>query len=135
MTPGHKEVGMNRRTFLAIGGVVVAFALSGQVKGAVNPNRTTFLTFNTPIALPGVSLPAGTYVFERVNSQSTLDIVRVLSRDRSRVYLTQFTIGVERPRDLPADRQIVFAEVKAGETPRIAAWYPIESNRGHLFRY
>jgi hypothetical protein len=135
MMPGNKEVGMNRRLFLTIGVVAVAVGLSAPVKGFGNPQRTTFLTFNTPVALPGVALPAGTYIFERVNAASTLDVVRVMSRDRSKVYLTQLTIGTERPRGLARDRQILFAEVKRGETPRIAAWYPVESDRGHVFRY
>jgi hypothetical protein len=58
-----------------------------------------------------------------------------MSRDRSKVYLTRMTFGVERPRDLPPNRQIVFAEVRAGEAPRIAAWYPVDSGRGHAFVY
>ena len=126
---------MNRRLFLAIGGVLFAIASAAPVIGFGNPHRTTFLSFNTPVALPGVTLPAGTYVFERVNPETSLNIVRVMSRDRSKTYLTRITIAAERPRGLGADRQIVFSEVKAGHAPRIAAWYPVEATHGHVFIY
>ena len=123
---------MNRRLLLAVGGVLLAVASGVPVSG--NFNHTTFLTFNTPIGLPGVTLPAGTYVFERVNTETMLDVVQVRSRDRSKVYMTGITRGTMRPDNL-GNRQIVFAEVKAGQAPRIAAWYPMDSGRGHEFIY
>ncbi len=124
---------MNRRLFLAMGGVLLAVAFSVPVSG-IGPDHATYLTFNTPIGLPGVTLPAGTYVFERVNASTTLDVVQVRSRDRSKVYMTRITRGTMRPRDL-GNRQIVFAEVKVGQAPRVAAWYPMDSDRGHEFIY
>ena len=126
---------MNRRLFLALGGVLVAAGLTVPVSGFDDAARTTFLTFNTPVGLPDVTLPAGTYIFERVHPDTSINVVRVMSRDRSKVYLTRLTIGADRPRGLQADRQIVFAERKAGEVPRIAAWYPVSSGRGHVFIY
>ena len=126
---------MNRRLFLAIGGVLFAIASTTPVIGLGNLNHTTRLTFNTPVALPGVTLPAGTYVFERVNPDSSLNVVRVMSRDRSKTYMTRITIAADRPRGMDPNRQIVFAEAKAGAAPRIAAWYPLDTNRGHVFIY
>ena len=126
---------MNRRLFLAIVGVLLVVGLTGPLNGFDNPNRMTYLTFNTPVALPGVTLPAGTYVFERAAPDSTLNLIRVSSRDRKKVYLTRSTITVERPRNWSGDRQIVFAERKAGEVPRIAVWYPIDTSIGHQFVY
>ena len=58
---------------------------------------TTFLTFDGAVSIPGATLRPGTYIFERVDGNSNLDLVRVLSRDRSHVYLTQFTRNVPRP--------------------------------------
>ena len=126
---------MNRRLFLAIVGVLLVVGLTGPLNGFDNPNRMTYLTFNTPVALPGVTLPAGTYVFERATPDSTLNLIRVSSRDRKKVYLTRSTISVARPRNWSGDRQIVFAERKAGEVPRISVWYPIDTSIGHKFVY
>jgi hypothetical protein len=111
-----------------VAGLLAARAASGNIP------HTNYLTFSAPFALPGVSLPAGTYVFDVVSTSSN-DVVRVMSRDGSRVYLTAFTARVQRPKGLPAARQIVFNEVAAGMTPPVKAWYPIGQAIGHQFVY
>jgi len=137
MTPGNevKEDEMNRRLFLAIGGVLFALVSTAPVNGFGNAHHTTVLSFNTPFALPGMSLPAGTYVFERINTEASLDVVRVMSRDRMKTYAVRLTTAVDRPRNLASNRQIVFGEAKAGVAPRVVAWYPLDSDRGHAFIY
>jgi len=122
------------RTALLVTGAAVVLALGAPIS-AFDSNHTTRLTFNTPIGLPGVSLPAGTYVFEVVDNMSTLDIVRVSSRDRRHSYLITITRPVLRPAGVKDDRQIVFAEVKPGNPLRIAAWYPIGDRQGREFIY
>ena len=46
--------------------------------------------------MPGVALPAGTYVFEVANPDGGADVVRVLSRDRKQVLLMKFTRPIYR---------------------------------------
>ena len=111
-----------------VAGLVAVRAASGSI-----PN-TNYLTFGAPFALPGVSLPAGTYVFD-VLATGSRNIVRVTSRDRSRIYLTAFTVTVQRPKVLPVSRQIVFDEVAAGLTPPVKTWFPIGQSIGHQFIY
>ena len=109
-------------------GLLVARAASGSLP------HTNYLTFTAPFALPGVSLPAGTYVFDVVATGSN-NVVRVTSRDGLRTYLTTFTVNVQRPKGLPVNRQIVFNEVPAGTTPPVKAWYPVGQTIGHQFVY
>src|SRR4029453_1679233 len=90
-----------------VAGLLAARAASGNIP------HTNYLTFSAPFALPGVSLPAGTYVFDVVATGSN-DVVRVTSRDRSRIYLTAFPVRVQRPRGHPVTPQIVFNEVATG---------------------
>src|SRR5262249_46308615 len=79
-------------------GLLAARAASGNIP------HTNYLTFSAPFALPGVSLPAGTYVFDVLATDSN-NVVRVTSRDGSRTYLTAFTVTVQRPKGLPGTQQ------------------------------
>jgi hypothetical protein len=114
--------------------LVLAGLLGAAAAARGNVPHTNYLTFSAPFAMPGVSLPAGTYTFDVVTPGS-YDVVRVTSRDGLHVYLTAFTKRVERPRGLPANRQIVFQEAPAGMTPPIKAWFPIGDSIGHEFIY
>lgn len=111
-----------------VAGLLAARAASGSIP------HTNYLTFDAPFALPGVSLPAGTYVFDVVAAGSN-NLVRVTSRDGSRVYVTAFTVSVQRPKALPVTRQIVFNEVAAGMAPPVKTWFPIGQSIGHQFVY
>lgn len=125
---------VNRKSVATVFGAVLVLAVAVSVNAWGSPKRTTYLTFSAPFALPGVSLPAGTYVFERADA-AILDIVRVTSRDGSQVYLTAFTRVVPRPKGLHPSRQVSFREVPRGVTPPVAAWYPIGESIGHQFIY
>jgi hypothetical protein len=112
--------------------IVTGLLAVGAASGSIP--HTNYLTFSAPFALPGVSLPAGTYVFDVLATGSN-NVVRVTSRDRSRTYLTAFTVTVQRPKVLPVARQIVFDEVAAGTTPPVKTWFPIGQSIGHQFIY
>ena len=116
----------------ACGAAILGLVMTASGKAGGNPNRTTLLTFSGPVALPGVVLAGGTYAFERADGHA--DIVRVLSRNRSTVYLMAYTRQVERPEGLPAGRPVTFAETSSG-APRIKAWFPLDSSTGHEFIY
>ena len=49
-------------------------------------SHRTFLTFSGPVALPGVSLAAGTYTFELADPSASADIVMVFNRDHTRIF-------------------------------------------------
>ena len=117
--------------------VVAVAALAGAVAEGMptTPNRTTYLTFSGPFRLPGVTLPAGTYIFERADSQSRIDLVRVLSRDRSKVYLTAFTNLVERPANGSMQTVVTFGEAAGGTAAPVAKWFPYGERTGHQFVY
>ncbi len=125
----------NRRSILALCVVVLGlmFAATGDARG--NINRTTFLTFSGPVALPGVTLEAGTYIFELADPERSLNIVQVLSRNRTKTHLITLTNDVERPKNLQADRQVLFGEASAGAPLPITAWFPVGDAVGHGFIY
>jgi hypothetical protein len=102
--------------------------------GDASPLTTTnVLTFSGDVGLPGVTLARGNYVFEVYDLNPA--IVRVLSRDRSRVYFTGFTQHVARPATIDPDRTVTFAETPRGVPPRIQTWYPVGTASGRQFIY
>ena len=125
---------MSRRASLAVFGLALAGLVAASPShGGVNSSQRIELTFSKPVALPGVSLPAGTYVFERATPNGAIEVVRVSSLDRRSVYYTGFTELVTRPgRTAP---QITFGEAAAGSPLPIKEWYPTFTNTGHRFLY
>jgi hypothetical protein len=121
---------------LAFLGAVLGLLAVGVTTQAVTlAERTTFLTFNRPIALPGIALGTGTYIFELAEPMSNNAIVRVSSADRQRVYLTAFTYPIMRPADMPRGQVVTFGESVNGAPKPITAWFPEGSNTGREFIY
>ena len=117
-------------------GVVLLGVFAASTTGAfVDVRRTTYFTLSGTVQLPGVALPAGTYIFEVANPDGGGDIVRVLSRDRKKSYLMQFTHFVERPSRGKLDATITLGETSAGVPPKVTAWYPQSEVRGRAFIY
>jgi hypothetical protein len=111
----------------------VGLVLTSSAFGRVTPLDTNYLTFSGPVALPGVTLTRGTYIFERLEPGSS--IVRVASRDRSKTYLLAFTHRVDRPRGMSTDVALVLGEAQRGEPVPVQSWFPLGETRGHEFIY
>ena len=117
-------------------GVVLLGVLATSSTGAFDDaNRATHFTFSGPVRLPGVTLPAGTYLFEVANASSSGDVVLVRSHDRSKVHAFKITRTVYRTgsRDLKA--AITFGETSAGNPPPVKAWYSEGESTGREFIY
>ena len=128
---------VNRRFALSTcSAAIVGLLGAGSVHGReIAAARTTYLTVNVPVALPGVALGPGTYIFELAAPGERLDLVRVLSRDRAQVYHTGFTDLVERPEGLRENRPLSFGESRVGAPRPITVWYPPNESTGHRFVY
>ena len=97
------------------------------------PAKTNYLTFRTAVALPGITLPAGTYVFEVVPAHN--DIVRVSSRDRLKVHYTGFTNVIDRPALMSLSQAVSLGEARRGDPQPIRAWFPLGLSEGRAFIY
>ncbi|HEX7797869.1 MAG TPA: hypothetical protein VF456_26085 [Vicinamibacterales bacterium] len=118
---------------LALALIVLSMATTTSI-GASQAKHTMYVTFNRSVSLPGVTLRSGTYIFEAPNPDSDHDLVRVLSRDRSKVFLTTFTRTVQRRAGLKHDPVITFGELSPEGTLPVLAWWP-EGTEGHQFIY
>ena len=123
-----------KRLFTAFGGLVLGLALATPLLGSGSALHTNRLTFSGPVRLPGVTLTAGTYLFERVVPTNP-DIIVVRSGDGARVYFMAVTRRSERSAGLDRDRLVTFGEAARGEVQPIAAWYPSGERMGHAFVY
>ena len=125
-----------RRIVYTLCGVVLLGVLATSATEAnFDTRRTTYFTFSGAVQMPGVVLPAGSYIFEVANPDGGSDIVRVLSRDRRKVHLLKFTRFIERERTGNLKATIALGETSAGNPPPVKAWYPQFETRGREFIY
>jgi hypothetical protein len=128
---------MNRRNWMISGCAAAALVLlaasAGDARGTIH--RTAYLTFSQPVALPGVALPAGTYVFQLAAPGVTTNLVRVISRDGKRIHYMGFTHSVPRPRDVSTHSMVRFGEAPDGMPQPITVWFPPDTADGRQFLY
>jgi hypothetical protein len=125
---------MTKGKSIGIALATVALALVAATGFALGFSHENRLSFTRPVALPGVTLPAGAYSFDVV-SPTALDVVVVRSANRGKVFYMGFTHTIERPRKMSTKTPIVFGETTANEPPPIAAWYEVGATTGHEFIY
>jgi hypothetical protein len=103
-------------------------------------DEKTVVTFSGPVEIPGVHLkgwgvlPAGTYVFKLVDSQSDRHIVQIFSADEKTVYATILAIPNYRLK-ATGKTVITFRERPAGEPEALRAWFYPGKNWGEEFVY
>ncbi len=120
--------------------MMVALSLNAAAQGP--RNQDTFFTFSQPVELPNKTLPAGTYFFQLMDSESNRHIVKVMDKDRKELFATVMAIpyySTERPSD---DPQVRFMETRdtaaaAGTSPTnaIKIWFYPGNTVGHEFIY
>jgi hypothetical protein len=103
-------------------------------------NRKTAVTFSVPVEIPGVHLagwgvlPAGTYVFKILDSQSDRHIVQIFNKDETTIYAT--ILAIPNYRLKATDKMVItFSERSAGEPEALRAWFYPGKNWGEEFVY
>ncbi|MCL6505761.1 MAG: hypothetical protein K6T59_01940 [Bryobacteraceae bacterium] len=103
-------------------------------------NRKSVITFSGPVEIPGVHLkgwgvlPAGTYVFKILDSQSNRHIVQIFSEDERTVYAT--ILAIPNYRLKATDKTVItFRERPAGQPEALRAWFYPGRNWGEEFVY
>src|SRR5580765_3723283 len=101
-------------------GFAFSIALLCMLSGTASAqtwNKRTSVTFNGPVEIPGVGaqvLPAGTYVFRLLDSQSDRHIVQIFNKDESHLYAT--ILAIPNYRLQATDKTVMtFGERAAGE--------------------
>jgi hypothetical protein len=130
---------------VAVGFVVGACILTGVVAGAKTPQfresitvpgsiggsaHEHHLTFNTPLALPGVSLAPGTYVFSR----PSMNILLVTGVNR-KPYAMVSTVSAARNGNMDRYEVVLGAPLVDGARRRLEAWFAPGENNGQQLIY
>jgi len=128
---------MNRKAIYAVL-VTVLLALFGTLitpnVRADEQNKKTVMTFSQPIEIPGQILPAGTYTFKLLDSQSDRHIVQIWDADGTHLITTVLAINNVRLR--PTGKTVVKFAERSGDNPEaLKAWFYPGDNFGQEFVY
>jgi LPXTG-motif cell wall-anchored protein len=100
-------------------------------------NHKTVMTFSEPVEVPGVgaqTLPAGTYVFKLLDSQSDRHIVQIFNQSEDHVFTTILAIPNYRLR-ATGKTVLTFKERGEGQPEAIRAWFYPGHEWGEEFVY
>ena len=108
--------------------------------GADDWDRKTTVKFSQPVEIPGVHLegfavlPAGTYVFKILDSQSDRHIVQIFDEKETTVYAT--ILAIPNYRLKTTDKTVItFSERPAGQPEALRAWFYPGRQWGEEFVY
>jgi Protein of unknown function (DUF2911) len=116
-------------------GLMVAFVLFFEFAAhASEANESTKITFSAPIQIPGMVLPAGTYLFQQAEADSDLNVIQIFNADRSVLYATLQTASTERM-EPTGGTTITLAEQGSGNPDVLVKWFYPGNTIGHEFVY
>ena len=129
---------LNRLDLFRWGGcAALCFAMAGlcAVPAAADRNdKKTIVTFNAPVEIPGKVLPAGTYVFQVVDSGYDRDVVEIRDRDHNK--LEDTFMAIPDYRAVRPGKTIITFEERASNNPEaLKSWFYPGDNYGVQFIY
>lgn len=118
--------------FTAMAGVLTLMPVRAQDTGAAVLEKS-ILNFSAPVELPGMTLPAGTYVFKRPDANSAR-IIQVFTEDEKKILGTFLTVPTKRL-EVTSENVVTFKEAREGAMPAVHYWYYPARETGHEFVY
>jgi hypothetical protein len=96
--------------------------------------KLTYLTFSAPVQLPGLTLPAGTYMFKLADPDSGRRAIQVWDEKGTKLFTMLLTIPDQQPE--PKDDPVVlFSERPSGSAPAVKSWFYPAERTGYEFIY
>ena len=124
---------MARVTLIVTALVIALVGAFSSTTMAQDTRDRTFLTFSGAVEMPGVTLPAGTYVFKLADTPSR-NVVEVWDREEKNMVGHWLFVQADRPQ-VSQDTVVMFKETAAGQTPAIHYWYYPGERIGKEFVY
>ena len=97
-------------------------------------NKKTILTFSGAVQLPGVTLPAGTYVFKLADLAGNRHVVQIFDKDEKKIFKTLMAIPNQRM-DASDKPIVLFSERPSGSPVAVKVWYYPGEKIGNEFVY
>jgi hypothetical protein len=128
---------LTKKILVSACAVAMLGAVSVRPAAAQGPqpldDRTEF-TFNSPLEMPGVTLPACTYVFHFVDTSNQKKVMQVAEKSTNKTYGMFLTINAIRP--TPSDdAELRFLETPAGKPAAVKTWWYPGNTIGREFIY
>jgi hypothetical protein len=114
--------------------VVLVGAASGANAFTTTSDKRTYFTFSQPVALPGVTLPAGTYMFRLADDTTTRKVIQVANKQGTESFAMLHTMPAYRM-DPPNDPEVRFMETASGAPIAVRAWWAPGETTGYAFIY
>ncbi len=114
--------------------VALVAGMSVATAFAQTPDRRTLFTFSGPVAMPGVTLPAGQYLFRLADPTTSGKVVQVLSADGTKPYGMFFSFPAERL-EAASQPEVRFMETATGMPAAIKTWWYPGERTGYEFIY
>ncbi len=112
---------------------VLTLSIAGRAEAQPADYRTYF-TFSAPVTLPGITLPAGKYIFRLADADSSRKVINVMSGDGKRSLAMLHTIPNQAMK-APKDAEIRFMETSAKVPPPVKTWWYAGKAIGYEFIY
>jgi hypothetical protein len=97
-------------------------------------DKRTYFTFSQSVALPGVTLPAGTYMFRLADPDTSRRVIQVSDKEGTQSYALLLTMPAHRV-DAAKDSEIRFLETPVGAPRAVDAWWYVGDSTGYQFMY
>ena len=126
-----------RKLMIGLLAAAMVAALAPRAAAQAGPeDKRVFFTFSGPVAVPGVTLPAGKYLFRLPTTIASGErhVMQVLSADGKNSYAMFFGISANRT-DYPATPEIRFMETAAGMPAAVKTWWYPGNKAGYEFIY
>ncbi len=111
--------------------ILVAIAIPAR---ADTFSKKTTVTFDTAVQVPGMTLPAGTYIFTVNPDTANRNVVQIYNADQSKLITT--VLAINNYQLTPSGHTIMpYGEAPTGEAVPIEAWFYPGDQFGQQFVY
>lgn len=125
---------MKSKSYLAVAFLCALGVSLARPAHADEAKETVKFTFSAPVEIPGQTLPAGTYIFEKLDSEAFSDMIAIFNSDHSALIEMVRTIPVDRMQP-SGDPAITFAQQGDGGPNVLIDWFYGDRLTGHMFVY